>query len=240
MKSTALARSISSTGTAFYSLAVNEGFSRLFGLVDGETTELLLVRHAEPDFRPVLKNAAAVDPPLTERGRCQAMRLAMRLRREKIDAIYTSTARAALETAALVAAAKDMQMIRLPQIREVALRAAARSEADPARLAAEVAIRFVNQPRWDAIPWFEPSRQFRQRVIQAIEGIITHHPGKRVLAVTHQGVINAYLSMVLDIGRDMFFQPEFTSLSVVRVLRDLYGVQNVNDYSHLLPTFTPR
>ena len=52
-------------------------------------------------------------------------------------------------------------------------------------------------------------------------------------------MINAYLSMVLDIQRDMFFLPEHASISVVRVLRDLWAVQNINDFSHLLPTFSP-
>ena len=57
--------------------------------------------------------------------------------------------------------------------------------------------------------------------------------------MTHAGVINAYLSMVLDIQRDMFFLPEHASISVLRVLRDLWAVQNINDFSHLLPTFSP-
>ncbi len=51
--------------------------------------------------------------------------------------------------------------------------------------------------------------------------------------MTHQANINAYLSMVLGVERDMFFRAEFTSISTVRILRDLYGVQGLNDYSHL-------
>ena len=76
--------------------------------------------------------------------------------------------------------------------------------------------------------------------MQAVEGIVAHHAGKRVVLVTHAGAINAYFSTVLDIARDMFFLPEHASISVLRVLRDLYAVQNLNDFSHLLPTFSPR
>ena len=51
--------------------------------------------------------------------------------------------------------------------------------------------------------------------------------------VTNQAAINGYLSMVLGIERDMFFQPEFASVSTVRASRDLYAVRAVNDCAHL-------
>jgi hypothetical protein len=35
------------------------------------------------------------------------------------------------------------------------------------------------------------------------------------------------------IERDMFFSPEFTSISTVRILRDRYGVHGLNDHAHL-------
>ncbi len=73
-----------------------------------------------------------------------------------------------------------------------------------------------------------------------VEGIVAAHPGQRVVVVTHAGAINAYLSMVLDIDRDMFFFPEHASVSSVRVMRDLYSVRDINDRAHLLPSFAPR
>ena len=222
-----------------YHAAVAEAMDRMFLLDSAEATEVVFVRHAESDLRSALKKNDP-DPPLTERGRCQAMRLAMRLRRERMDAIYTSTARAALETAAVVAAGKDMPMIRVPQLAGVSCTRQGASGLDPQRLAAQVTVRFLNNPRWDALRGFEPSRQFRHRAIQTVEAIVSRHPGERIVLVTHKAIVNAYLSMVLGIGRDMFFLPQHTSLSVVRVLRDLYGVQNLNDYSHLLPTFAPK
>jgi len=222
-----------------YQAAVSEALDHIFLLQSAEATELLLVRHAEPDVRGAQK-AGNPDPPLTERGRCQAMRLAMRLRRERLDAIYTSTARAALETAAVVAAARDMPMIRAPQLGGINCNPRTPGRADRRRLATEATVRFLNNPRWDALPGFEPSRQFRHRAIQTIESIVSRHPGQRVALITHEAVVNAYLSMVLDIRRDMFFLPAHGSISAVRVLHDLYGVQNLNDCSHLMQTFAPR
>jgi broad specificity phosphatase PhoE len=217
-------------------------FENLFRLQSTETTELILVRHAEPDYNATIGTPEAPDPPLTERGRLQAIRLAQRLRDMQIDAIYSSTMGRAIETANIVAGAKDLPVLRTPQLREVAISPRVLSNGtkeDPKKLASEVLVRFLNNPRWDAIEGLEPSRPFRHRVVQAVDDIVRRHPGGRVLVVTHAGVINAYLSMILDIPRDMFFLPEHASISVLRVLREFHAVQNLNDYSHLLPSFSP-
>ncbi len=88
--------------------ALHDAFSRLFKLEDVHTTELLLVRHAEPDYKAAEASADPSDPPLTAAGRHQAMRVATRLRPLRVDALYSSTMRRARETAAFIAAAKDM------------------------------------------------------------------------------------------------------------------------------------
>jgi probable phosphoglycerate mutase len=168
------------------------------------------------------------------------MQVATRLRNVHVDAVYTSTMRRALETAAVIAAARDLPMTQWHDLREIDIdREAIRLANSNGRALTELAIRFINNPRWDALPGLESSRRFRHRVIQAIEAIIACHPAQRVVVVTHGGVINAYLSMLLDIPRDMFFLPEHTSLSVIRNLRDMTSVQRLNDFAHLLPEFGP-
>jgi probable phosphoglycerate mutase len=99
----------------------------------------------------------------------------------------------------------------------------------------DLAERFLSVPRWDSLPGFEHSRRFRHRVIQAIERIVSAHLGRRIIIVAHGGVINAYLSMILGIERDMFFLPAHTSVSTVRVREDLYAVLKLNDVAHLTP-----
>jgi probable phosphoglycerate mutase len=216
----------------------NDAFSRLFGLDDRATTEVILVRHAEPDYRAIGQGEDPRDPPLSGDGRRQALQVATRLRNTQIDAVYSSTTRRALETAAVIAAAGDLPMTQWHDLREIDIdREALRRANGDSRALAGMAIRFMNEPRWDSLPALEPSRRFRHRVIQAIEAIIACHPAQRVVVVTHGGVINAYLSMLLDIPRDMFFLPEHTSLSVVRNLRDMTTVQRLNDFAHLLPEF---
>lgn len=222
--------------------ALSGALSRLFKVQTAEAAELILVRHAEPDYRVASDSKDPRDPPLTEKGRWQAMRLAMRLRRMHVDAVYTSTMRRALETAAFVAAAKDLPMIRMHQLREINLQPGALegADSDASRLAGEVVIRLLNNPKWDALPGFEPSHQFRERVMCAVQGILAERHRQRIVVVTHAGVINAYLGMILDIPRDLFFLPDHASISVVRRWQDLSAVQGMNDVAHLLPTFDPR
>ncbi len=224
---------------ATYARVVDGAMNTLFGLADTSASELLLVRHGEPDIEGANHSD---DAPLSEHGLCQAIALAMRLRGTDLDAIYTSNARAARETADALAASRDLTVIQATQLRGITLnpRHLNGSADDLQKLEAEVCLRFINNPRWDSLRGAEPTRMFRHRVVQAIEAIVSRHLQKRVLIVTHQSVINAYLSMVLGIERDMFFQPQFTSISTVRIARDLYAVQSLNDCSHLLPGFAAK
>jgi probable phosphoglycerate mutase len=211
-------------------------FARLFAPEEDTATELLLIRHAQPDYAAQSSNGGAWDPPLTSTGHQQALRLAGRLRRMPVQAVYSSTMRRAAETAGAIASAHGLPVSCWDALREIEFdRGALAAAADNGRTAAELALRFLQQPSWDALPGFEPAKQFRHRTIQAIEAIVSQHPGERVALVVHGGVINAYLSMVLGIAHDMFFLPAHASVSMLLVHGDLYAVASLNDVSHVPP-----
>ena len=105
-----------------------------------------------------------------------------------------TTLRRTHETAAPLAAALGLTPIVEPDLREVHLgdweggmirvRAAA---GDP------LFARIFVEERWDVIPGAEPSEEFAARTMGAIERIAAAHPGGRVVAVTHGGVIGQLL-----------------------------------------------
>jgi broad specificity phosphatase PhoE len=216
-----------------YAGAIEDALAALLDLDDPSATELMLVRHGEPaDDREAWGDAG-----VSACGREQAYLLATRLRRAGLNMVYSSTSRAAVETGSIVSMASGVPLIRTAQLDDVAVhRGTCRSHCagDQQGLRAEVLGRFMNQPRWDALPGVEPTRRLRHRVVQSIEAIASSHPGERVAIVTHQPVINAYISMVLGIERDMFYRPGFTSISTVRILGDLYAVSTLNDQAHLI------
>jgi probable phosphoglycerate mutase len=81
---------------------------------------------------------------------------------------------------------------------------------------------------------------FRDRVTTALDGIAAAHPGERVAVVCHAGVINAYTAEVLGLGRLLWFEPAYTSIT--RVLVDRSGrrsVHSVNESAHLRGVAAP-
>ncbi len=198
-------------------------FASLFRLEDEAASELVLIRHAHSQDH-------GSDPPLTHAGICEAAALARRLGPLWTEAVYTAPEARASQTADIIAGMNGRPVARIDDLREIDLdESASRPLAEPGRLAA----RWMLHPRWEALSRLEPGRSFRRRALQAIDSAIARHPGRRVIVVTHASVINAYLSALLDIPRDMFFLPAHASLTLVRSLGDLTSVQTVNDCSHL-------
>jgi probable phosphoglycerate mutase len=211
-------------------------FGRLFRYVAPDATELVLVRHGEA--APPSSQDANYDPPLSERGRHQAHLLAKRLAQVPIHALYASPLRRAQETAAVVSDAIGLPVVTVPDLREVDIDLgqlrAAYGQAEREAVIQDMARKLLTQARWDILPGFEPSHSFRLRVRRALGHIVSRHPGQRVVVVCHGGVINMYLSIVLDIPHDIFFLPEHTSLTVVRTSGQRAVVQVVGDHAHLL------
>lgn len=76
MKSATLTRTAAAPPRAGYARAFNDAFEDVFSLQATDTTELLLIRHAEPEYDAPGLNGDPFDLPLSSCGRWQAMRLA--------------------------------------------------------------------------------------------------------------------------------------------------------------------
>jgi len=105
-----------------------------------------------------------------------------------------------------------------------------------------------NDPRWQEMldgVWDgdETQKEFHSRTVGTIEEIVAAHRGHRVAVVCHGGVINAYLTTILDMTGDFsrgFFYPNYTSIH--RVAASSNGdrsVITINETSHLRNTGLP-
>lgn len=200
--------------------------------------ELILVRHAEP----VRVNAGDVDGPadpgLTARGNEQAQRLATWLADEAVDLLVTSPSRRARETVAPLAAALSMEPIVEDGVSEYDAASGEYIPIEELRAAKDERWFATIEGRWADVGGADP-QEFQRVVVPALEAVIEHHPGKRVVVVTHGGVINVYLAHVLGITSALWFHPEYTSIS--RVLAASGGTRSVgsiNETSHLYATRT--
>lgn len=214
---------------------LDESISSLLSLPMPDATELILVRHGHADYSAASQDDPW-DPALSPIGREQAERLAARISSYPCRAIYASPMRRAQETAGVIARLTGLPVSRAPGLQEVDVRSVFTTEAhgsEPSRQRGELIARLMRHPTWDALPGCEPSWQFRRRVSRAIKSISAQHQGQQIVIVTHLGVINAYLSMILGIPKDIFFLPDNTSINVVRASGEIYTVRCLNDCAHL-------
>ncbi len=199
--------------------------------------ELLLIRHGLPVRREVVEGAA--DPELSESGRQQAVHLAQYLSSERIDALYSSPMARARETAQPLAADQQLDVRIEAGIAEF-------DQNSPEYIPVEE-MKAANDERWQALLnglWDSDvdETEFRSRTIGAIESIIARHPGQRVAATCHGGVINVYLAHILGLSGETrgFFYPNYTSINrIAAASSGERSVVTVNETSHLRGTGLP-
>jgi probable phosphoglycerate mutase len=166
-------------------------------------TEIWLVRHADVYDQ----GEVVADPPLSPLGSRQAERLAQRMKSVKVDAVYSSPLRRALQTASAISdrVATDPRL----------------TEARAGYAAGKVEL----QESPDAVI---------RRMQDAVDAAVAAHPGSRIVMVTHGIAILNYLCDVLELspGTLRLF-PDFTSISVVRVKGDRRMVGSLCDTAHL-------
>jgi len=153
-------------------------------------TELLLVRHGETDWNRDRRFQGHADPPLNETGRAQAHALAAELAAEGIELVYTSDLVRARETAEIIAARFDTDVLPVRELREIDV-----GEWEGLTWP-EIEARYPEGARswrergygWESGESYE---QLGERVVAALTQIAADHPEERVLVVGHGGTIRA-------------------------------------------------
>lgn len=195
--------------------------------------DLVLVRHGEPVRIEGAQGAA--DPPLTERGREQARAVARWLREaETLDAVVASPLRRAGQTAEPIAEAYGLGVEVDDELAEFDREAPDYVPVEELKATDDPRWRALAEDRWHELhPDLDPVA-FRETVVGAIERIVEGHAGQRVAAVCHGGVINIFLAHVLGIERDLWFEPDYTSISRVAASRTgVRSIVSVNETAHL-------
>jgi broad specificity phosphatase PhoE len=202
-------------------------------------TEVLLIRHAQQamDINGVVGDF--IDPPLTEQGQAQAKLLGEALSTKRLDAIYSSPLRRALETARAVQRHhRHLEIEIMDDLREVEVfrdvpRDKTAAEFLGRELLSAVRQRMLDERNWDVYPYSESSYDFRKRSINAVEAAIAGNAGERIAIICHGGVINAYIGHIIGTPYDMFFRPAHTSVNIVVVGAGRRVLRLLNDTHHL-------
>jgi len=207
--------------------------------------ELLLVRHGQSEDamegQPFAQLHGQADPPLSAIGRDQAERVADRLAPESVDALYVTTLRRTVETAAPLASRLGIVPAVEPDLREIHVGEwegwvfeQKFVDRDP------VALQMVREQRWDLAPGCEPLEQFGARVRAGIGRIAARHVDQRVVAVVHGGVIGEVLARATGSEPWAFVGADNGSLSHLVVTPNRWVVRRFNDTTHLDPRLSVR
>lgn len=159
---------------------------------------LLLIRHGESLANAEGRLQGHLDIPLSDRGRKQAERLAERLSKLGVDALYASPLRRAAETAEIIGAQLGLALQDRTALKERnvgELEGLTREEIIarfPHYMPARTELHRIE------IAGFEQDGEFAQRAIQALTAIIDGHRQKTVAVVTHGGIIFSFCRQSLQ------------------------------------------
>jgi broad specificity phosphatase PhoE/ribonuclease HI len=202
----------------------------------GSPTVAMLLRHGETPLSVEKRFSGRGDIALTERGEAQAAAAAGRLAGSGIDVIVSSPLRRAQQTAAAVAEAAGLEVTvdagfvetdfgqwEGSSLREV-------SKTSPAEVRA-----WLDDPRV-APPGGESMVATAARVAAARDRVMSEHPAKTVLIVTHVTPIKMMLRDALDAPMNAVYRLhlDLASLSIVDWFAESPSVVRLmNDTSHL-------
>ncbi len=216
-------------------------FDQAFLIGVDETTEVLLIRHAKQDVDFAgATMGEIIDPALSDQGRQQARLVGDLLSAAKLDAIFTSTLKRAVQTAEAIAQHhRHLEMQVMDDLREVGVFRDIPGDKTAEEFLGEdlleaLRLRMLNERSWDVYPNSESSYDFRKRAINSVETAIARSEGERIAIVCHGGVINAYVGHIIGSPYDMFFRPAHASINTVvagggrRVLRLLNDTHHLN------------
>ncbi len=154
-------------------------------------TELLFIRHGLTDWNRLQRFQGHADVPLNDIGLAQAERLAARLADERHDALFSSDLTRARQTAAPLAARWGQPVAPLPGFREQNFGLLEGLDAPTIQARhPQLWQRWLQQDADFAAPGGETQRQFHTRVLTAVRELAAAQPGRRVVVVTHGGVLD--------------------------------------------------
>lgn len=154
------------------------------------STEIVLVRHAETIMITKARIHGHYDAPLTESGIRAAQKTALALANESFDAFYSSSLGRAMHTAEIIGQSIGMSAQPVDGLRE---RYYGWLEGKPlAMFEPDLTGPAFMHPIIKFALHFSGEREdeFPKRVIRSFEEIVSNHRGERVLIVIHWGILS--------------------------------------------------
>jgi probable phosphoglycerate mutase len=200
------------------------------------TTRFVVVRHGQTQWNVEGRVQGHGDSPLTPLGIAQAEAIGARLARERFDVLVASDLGRTVQTAERIAAFSGLAVVTDASLRE-------RNFGDGEGLTYEeidarwpgVVSRIAEVDPDLAIPGGESRRAFHERIHRAFEALARAHDGRRVLVVSHGGVLSTLYRVIhrIPVARPHRIPISNASYNAVLFDADAWTLEAWDDVSHL-------
>lgn len=172
-------------------------------------TRFLLVRHGETDWNALHRMQGRSDIPLNDRGRAQAGFAAEALKDTKIDAIYASPLKRAMETAEIIKGGRPLVVQPAPALIEINLGDwEGHTPEDVDVLYPGQYDVWRNQPGEIQLPQGENFHDVQARAYGFFQKLAEQDGDKTILLVSHMGCLSTILLQVAGLPlNDMWKHP---------------------------------
>lgn len=200
------------------------------------STTLILIRHGETPYNRNRRYQGHRDTSLTKKGKRQTREIALRLRDEPLDAIYSSDLKRTRYMAEIINSYHSLKVNILPELREIDFGDwEGKTYNEIQREWKGLLSGWEKEPSKIKIPKGESIKDLAGRVRFAIKKIISNHPDQRIAIITHGGPIRIILMDALDLRLDDWWKTITSNggISIVEYQSEKAKVLLQNDTSHL-------
>ncbi|MBU6242675.1 MAG: histidine phosphatase family protein, partial [Acidobacteria bacterium] len=209
-------------------------------LISGEEpTTIYLVRHGETILTPARKfsGSGPLNPELTDIGIGQAKAVAKEIAKFKPDLLFASPLRRTQETAAQIAESTGLKVLTEDIWIEQSF-----GKWDGMSVA-EVSAQYPDEYKhWLASTSYLPPEgesydEVSARALQAIDQVATDNPGKKIVAVTHNGIIKTAVAAIINAQPESIFHIDISPCSITTISvwpsDNLMALRGCNERGHL-------
>lgn len=209
-------------------------------LISGEEpTTIYLVRHGETILTPARKfsGSGPLNPALTDIGIGQAKAVAKEIAKLKPDLLFASPLRRTQETAVQIAESTGLKVLTEDIWIEQSF-----GKWDGMSVA-EVSVQYPDEYKhWLASTSYLPPEgesydEVSARALQAIDQVATDNPGKKIVAVTHNGIIKTAVAAIINARPASIFHIDISPCSITTISvwpsDNLMALRGCNERGHL-------
>ena len=204
-------------------------------------TKLLLIRHGESYSNVQKKYSGFQDVDLTKKGMQQAERLAYRLKKTPVDAVYCSDLKRAIHTADIVFGNRNVDMLTSSNLREMnfGIWEGMTFEEIKIKEGAKFTSWLENPDERSIIPQGESLAMLNERVMTEVNRILQEHKNgekdETIAIVCHGGAIRIILCNVLNLELKnlWYIKQKSTALNIIDYYDNRGFISLLNDTSHL-------